>query len=828
MDRERYSPADFESEWQRRWREQGLFAAREDDDRPRTYVLEMFPYPSGHMHMGHVRVYAIGDVLVRFLRMQGQNVLHPMGFDAFGLPAENAAIEEGIHPSVRTRENISSFRSQMEALGYAFDWDRCFATCDPHYYRWNQWFFLRMMEKGLAYRRTAKLNWCPSCATVLANEQVEDGLCWRCGTAVSEREMPQWALRITAYAQELLDDLEKLEAWPDAIVTMQRNWIGRSEGVEVAFPVEGDGEHEPIQVFTTRGDTIFGATYLVLAPEHPLTPRVTTSDRQSEVEDFASRVAATDPAVRTSPDSEKQGVFTGAYATNPFTRERIPIWVGNFVLSEYGTGAIMSVPAHDERDFRFARKYEIPIKVVVQPSVGENLSPNTMEEAFTGDGVLDESGPYTGMTSAEAREAIGAFVEEEGIGVRTVNWHLRDWGISRQRYWGTPIPVIHCERDGLVPVPDEDLPVELPQDVPFTGTGGSPLEQAEEWADVECPMCGGRARRETETMDTFVDSSWYYARYCDAANEQLPVDKEKADRWLPVDIYVGGPEHAVMHLLYFRFWHKVMRDLGLLSSDEPVRRLVTQGIVMKGGAKMSKSLGNTVSPAQMIEKYGADTVRMFILFAAPPDKDIDWNDEAVEGLYRFLARVWRLIAGRLEEVRGIAPAESVESLGGDAKNVWRTIHQAVEAVTRDIGERLMLNTAIARIMELTTALVGFKPADDAERSVLRLGFETLLFLLHPYAPHLTEELWSEMGGEGFLIGHAWPRHDPEALIADTMTLVVQVNGKLRGSVEVPIDAGKDAALEAARSEPNVARFLEGKSIRKEIFVPGRLVNFVAN
>jgi leucyl-tRNA synthetase len=821
---ERYEPASFENAWQRRWKEAGLFRAHGDGAKPRTYVLEMFPYPSGHMHMGHVRVYAIGDVLTRYLRMQGRDVLHPMGFDAFGLPAENAAIQEGVPPAVRTQENIDSFRAEMEALGYAFDWDRAFATCDPEYYRWNQWFFLRMWEKGLAYRRTAKLNWCPSCETVLANEQVEDGKCWRCSSVVEEREMPQWAFKITAYAQELLDGLDTLKDWPERITTMQRNWIGRSEGVEVDFPIEG--RDEAIRIFTTRGDTIYGATYMVLAPEHPLTAKITTDDQRAAVEAFVEKVRKSDPHERTSPDSEKEGVFTGAYAKNPFTGERIPVWVGNFVLAGYGTGAIMSVPAHDERDFRFAKKYGIEIRVVIQPEGGEKLSAETMTEAFTGDGVLDASSTHGGLTSADARAAIGAFVEEKGIGTRTVNWHLRDWGISRQRYWGTPIPVIHCPKDGLVPVPDEDLPVRLPEGVPLRGKGGSPLAQAKDWLHVKCPRCGGDAEREPETMDTFVDSSWYYARYCDPKNDAAPFEVEAADRWLPVDVYVGGPEHAVMHLLYFRFWHRVMRDLGLLKSDEPVKRLVTQGIVMKGGAKMSKSLGNVVSPRDMIDKFGADTVRMFILFAAPPEKDIDWNDDAVEGQFRFLARVWRLVAGRIEEVQGVSAAEGGDGLDDASREVWRTIHKTIAAVSRDIGERLMLNTAIARIMELTTALVGFEPQDDAGRGVLRLGFETLATLLHPYAPHLTEELWSRLGHEGFLMDRPWPAHDPAAVVEDTVTLAVQVNGKLRGSVAVAAGASKEAALEAARAEPNVARHLEGKTVRKEIVVPGRLVNFV--
>ncbi|MDF1565826.1 MAG: leucine--tRNA ligase [Deltaproteobacteria bacterium] len=823
-DERKYDPASIESTWQQRWQEASLFRAHDAGEKDPFYVLEMFPYPSGHMHMGHVRVYAIGDVLVRYMRMKGKEVLHPMGWDAFGLPAENAAIKEGIHPNLRTRDNIASFKAEMVALGYAFDWEREFATCDPEYYRWNQWLFLQMWKKGLVYRRTARLNWCPDCVTVLANEQVEDGTCWRCDSEVEEREMPQWAFKITDYAQELLDDLEKLGEWPERITTMQRNWIGRSTGVEVDFPVEGSDE--AIRIFTTRGDTIYGATYVVLAPEHPLTDALTPPEKRDEVEAFKKACREQGKIERTNPDSEKLGVALGRTAKNPFTGESIPIWIGNFVLAEYGTGAIMSVPAHDSRDFKFAKKYDIPIKVVIQPTEGEQLTLEAMEDAFTGDGTLVDSGEHSGLSSAAAREAIAAFAQETGIGEATVNWNLRDWGISRQRYWGTPIPFVHCAKDGLVPVPEDQLPVRLPEDVEFKGTGGSPLETSETFKQTTCPECGGAAEREIDTMDTFVDSSWYYARYCDAKNDAAPFDAEKANRWLPVDVYVGGPEHAVMHLLYFRFWHKVMRDLGMVKSDEPVTRLVTQGIVMKGGAKMSKSLGNVVSPTDMIERYGADTVRMFILFAAPPEKDIDWNDDAVEGQFRFLSRLWRAVAGRLDEVEGAAVAASMEGLEGADLETFRKVHKTIEAVSRDLGERLMFNTAIARIMELVNHLSGYQPSAGAGQGVLRLAFESLATLIYPFAPHIGEALWHELGHEGFLLERPWPEHDPKAVVDDTVTLAVQVNGKMRGTIEVARDADTETVKAAALAEPAVQRHTEGKELKKAIVVPGRLVNFV--
>jgi len=831
----RYDPASFEKMWQKRWQDARLFHAQDDSERDPFYVLEMFPYPSGHMHMGHVRVYAIGDVLARYMRMQGKEVLHPMGFDAFGLPAENAAIKEGVHPALRTKENIASFKGEMVALGYAYDWEREFATCNEDYYRWNQWFFLRLYEKGLVYRREAKLNWCPSCATVLANEQVEDGKCWRCASEVQDRQMSQWAFRITAYAEELLEGLDQLKEWPDRILTMQRNWMGRSEGMEVEFavvPEEGDSSESPeasIRVFTTRGDTIYGATYLVLAPDHALVNSLCSESQRDLVNTFIERVKGQEKTERTNPESEKEGVFIGRYARNPFTQEKIPIWAGNFVLAEYGTGAIMSVPAHDSRDFRFAKKYGIPIKVVIQPSEGEPITLETLSakgDAFTEEGTTSDSGPHSKLPSDEARRAIASSAEEGGFGSTTVAWHLRDWGISRQRYWGTPIPFIHCEKDGLVPVPDAELPVRLPDDVVFQAEGGSPLERCEGFVNTTCPKCGEAARRETDTMDTFVDSSWYYARYCDALNTGAPFSKELANRYLPVDVYVGGPEHAVMHLLYFRFWHKVMRDLKLVSGDEPVKRLVTQGIVMKGGAKMSKSLGNVVSPTEMIERFGADTVRMFMLFAAPPEKDIDWNDDAVEGQHRFLARVYRLVMSRREEVLGERAASSLEGLEGEDRESYRVIHKTIAAVTRDIGDRLIFNTAIARIMELVNHLYAYRPESKVGLGVLRLGFERLACLLYPFAPHLGEELAAQLNHEGFLLESAWPSFDPSALVDELCTYAVSVNGKVRGTLQAEKDAAEESVKAAAREVQSVARHLEGKQERKVIFVPGRLVNFV--
>jgi leucyl-tRNA synthetase len=854
---ERYEPQSIEPRWQKRWEEAGVFrAGRRPGAEPR-YVLEMFPYPSGAMHMGHARVYVIGDALARHLRMRGFDVLHPIGFDALGLPAENAAIKDGRHPAERTRENIVTFRADMKLLGYSFDWDREIVTADPEYYRWNQWFFLKMLEEGLVYRRQGKANWCTGCQTVIANEQVvEDNQCERCHSPVVEKVIPEWAFRITAFAQDLLDGLEGLGNWPERITTMQRNWIGKSAGAEVDFAVEGS---EPIKVFTTRLDTIFGCTYVVLAPEHPLVARVTAPERRAEVEAFVARMRKADALERTGEGAPKEGVFTGAHAVNPFTGEQVPIWIANFVLAEYGTGAVMSVPAHDQRDFEFARKYGLPVRVVIQPAASERLpAGEVLERAATEDGVLEDSGPFSGRGSVEARERMAAHAKAGGFGQGTVRWHLRDWGVSRQRYWGTPIPIVYCEEHGAVPVPEDQLPVVLPEKAIITGTGEPPLAKVPEFVNTTCPRCGKPARREVETMDTFVDSSWYYARYLSPKDATRPFDPEAARRWLPIDVYVGGPEHAVMHLLYFRFWHRVMRRLGLVQEDEPAARLVTQGIVNgPDGRKMSKRWGNVVSPGPLVQRYGADAARMFVLFAAPVEKDIDWSDEQVEGILRFLARTWRAFHARQDAFR--APPEAARGAQGPFLELRRRTHRTIKRVTEGFGMRaegqpaeaaperaggpggtesgpprqddLKFNTSIAGLMEMVNELTALPEAQsDADRAAVREALLALAALLAPFAPHVAEELWHELMGpsarESFLAEQPWPAYDPALVAADTVTIAVQVNGKLRGEVQAAATAGEPDVRALAEADEKVKGYLAGKTVRKVVFVPKRLINFV--
>jgi leucyl-tRNA synthetase len=825
---ERYEPRSIEPRWQRRWEEAGAFRAGRRPGAEKRYVLEMFPYPSGAMHMGHGRVYTIGDALARQLRMRGFDVLHPIGFDALGLPAENAAIKDGRHPAERTRENIVAFRAEMKRLGYSFDWDREIVTADPEYYRWNQWFFLRMLERGIVYRREGKANWCTGCNTVIANEQVvDDNRCERCESPVVEKVIPEWAFRITAFAQELLDGLDQLGGWPERVTTMQRNWIGKSVGAEVDFRVRGGAA---IKVFTTRVDTIYGCTYVVLAPEHPLVEAVTLPERREEVRAFVERMRRTDAAERTGEDAPKEGVFTGAFAVNPYTGEEVPVWIANFVLAEYGTGAVMSVPAHDQRDFEFARKYGLPVRVVIQPAKGEKLpAGDALAQAYTEDGVLEASGPFTGLASAAARERMGEEARAKGFGQPTVRWHLRDWGFSRQRYWGTPIPVVYCPEHGLVPVRDEDLPVVLPDEAIITGKGEPPLAKVKSFVETTCPRCGKPARREVETMDTFVDSSWYYARYLSPRDDQRPFDPEAARRWLPVDTYVGGPEHAVMHLLYFRFWHRVMRQLGLVHEDEPARRLVTQGIVNgPDGRKMSKRWGNVVTPGPMVDKYGADTLRLFILFAAPPEKDIDWSDEQVDGLFRFLARIWRLFHARQEAFS--APESALAQASGDFLELRRRTHRTIKRVTEGFEGELKFNTGIAALMELVNALYALEPKTDPERAAVREALVALATLLSPFAPHVAEELWHEVQGpaarERLLAEEPWPAFDPALVVADTVTIAVQVNGKLRGEVQAPAAAGEADVRALAEAEERVKAHLAGKTVRKVVFVPKRLINYV--
>ncbi len=828
----RYEPQELELKWQQRWEDGGEFHCEPDPSRPKYYLLEMFPYPSGNIHMGHVRNYSIGDVVARFLRMKGYNVLHPMGWDAFGLPAENAAIKNNVHPASWTYANIDNMREQLKRLGYSYDWRREVATCHPGYYRWEQLFFLRWLEKGLVYRKKAPQNWCPDCHTVLANEQVEDGRCWRCNSVVEQKELTQWFLRISAYADELLADLEKLEGgWPDRVLTMQRHWIGKSEGADIVFPLEnGQGE---IRVFSTRPDTVFGVTFMTLAPEHPLAETlIAAAPDKRPIREFIERTAAMNKEERQSDALVKDGVFTGSYCLNPFTGERIPVWLGNFVLADYGTGAVMAVPAHDQRDFEFSRAFGLPVKVVIQPE-GLELRPETMTEAWTGPGLMTNSGAFDGTPSEQGKAAVIKALEDAGKGKRSVHWRLRDWNISRQRYWGAPIPVVYCESCGMVPVPEDQLPVELPLDVQTKPDGRSPLPDFAPFAEAACPRCGQPARRETDTMDTFVESSWYFARFTGARLDSAPFDPETLAYWLPVDQYIGGVEHAILHLLYARFFTKVLRDLGFFPAqlDEPFANLLTQGMVLKDGFKMSKSKGNVVAPAEMIAKYGADTVRLFCLFAAPPERDFDWLDSGIEGSSRFLNRVWRLFA-ELEPILTPVSACSYNGAGASEQGAELRLreHATVKKVGEDIGNRYQFNTAIAAIMELVNAMYQLKDnlaATPEGRQGLSSAMATVLTLLAPVTPHVCEELWSALGHAGTVSREPWPAWQPEALKRDVITMVIQINGKLRGKVELPADASREDAEKAALADADTQRHLAGLTVRKVIVVPGKLINVVA-
>ena len=864
---------EIEARWQERWEREGVFEPRDDDPRPRFYCIEMLPYPSGRIHMGHVRNYSIGDALAWFRRMQGRNVLHPMGWDSLGLPAENAAIQRGADPREWTLSNIEAMKAQLKKLGFSYAWKREVTTCHPEYYRWNQWFFLRMLERGLAYRGHRVLNWCPLCATVLANEQVIGGYCWRHeDTPVEPREMDQWFVRITAYAEELDRALDGMKGWPERVVTMQRNWIGRSEGCRVRFAVQGC--RDPIEVFTTRVDTIYGATALVLATEHPRLEEIARgAGREREVARFVAEDRVRRAADRFAATAEKNGVFTGRYAINPFSGERVPIWVANFVLMEYGTGAVMSVPAHDSRDFEFANSHGLEIRPVVLPEGTREISPGALP--FLEDGVLAGTGPWSGMPSAAGRRAMTEHARAEGYGEGEVQFRLKDWGISRQRYWGTPIPIIYCDGCGVVPVPEEDLPVLLPR-VDLRGATGSPLASVSEFVNVRCPKCRGRARRETDTMDTFVDPSWYFFRYADPANDSMPFDPRAAAAWFPIDLYIGGIEHATGHLIYCRFFTKFMRDLGLLEIDEPVTNLLTQGMVVAhshfcpdhrylfpeevttrgtgnqteylcsrcGRAvtrvleKMSKSKNNIVDPDHAVERYGSDAIRIFALFASPPDAEVIWTERGMEGGYRFLARVWRFAEKHAEQLRNASPpgaASSPEAEGDghaaleNALALRRRTHRTIVRVTDDIGRRLQFNTALAALMELLNEIHEYYDRDRLEpfeASALREAVLTLLALLAPFAPHTCEELWSRLGGEGLLANGRWPEADQALLAEETSLVVVQVNGKLRGRVSVRRGAGQDEVLEAARADPKVATALGGAELRKVVFVPDRLLNLV--
>ena len=911
----KYNPQEIEKKWQKRWEEEKAFKAQ-PSDKPKFYCLEMFPYPSGKIHMGHVRNYSIGDVIARFKRMAGFSVLHPMGWDAFGLPAENAAIKSGVHPREWTLSNIENMKEELKRLGFSYDWDREVTTCLPDYYKWNQWIFIKMFEKGLAYRAKASVNWCPSCQTVLANEQVDDeGRCWRCGTQVEQKEIDSWFLKITQYAEELLKDLELLKGkWPEPVITMQKNWIGKSVGAKMEFEVPEKGEK--IEVFTTRPDTLFGVSYVVLAPEHPLTLKLAEGTEQEEqVKAFVEKMKKTEKRKRESGELEKEGVFLGVYAVHPLTGEKVPVYSANFVLTDYGTGAVMAVPAHDQRDFEFAKKYGLPIKVVITPK-GEELRPEELQEAYAEPGILINSGKFSGMESEKAKRAITEELEALGKGKKSVQYRLRDWNVSRQRYWGTPIPMVHCPKCGIVPVREEELPVKLPESAPLLGEGRSPLERVEEFINTKCPKCGAPAKRDPDTMDTFFDSSWYFLRYCSPKEEKLPFNQE-ASYWMAVDQYIGGIEHAVLHLLYSRFFTKVLRDLGLLKepSDghdweffkrgEPFKNLLTQGMVNKRWisvknllkalnltendtvgdlikaltgkevelketigslmkrnhvtvgdnailllnaeevakfvegeieellkpyeekygevSKMSKSKLNTVSPAEMVEKYGADATRLYVLFAAPPEAEFEWKTEGIEGAYRFLRRVFQLITDKKEELSKEWPKEGLSEEG---KELRRKAHQTLKKVTEELSSRFKLNTAIAATMELFNKISSFEPKTDGDRGALKEAVELLLFMLHPFTPHVTEELWQTLGHQELLTQQKWPEVDPSALKAEEVEIPVQVNGKVRAVIRVPAEATEEEVKELALKEPKVAKAIEGKQVVKFIYRPKRIVNVV--
>ncbi len=803
----------IEMKWHQRWENQPLYKPEANSTKPKYYVLEMLPYPSGTLHVGHLRNYAIGDALARYKWMQGFNVLHPMGWDAFGLPAENAAIKNNRHPREWTLENIAAMKRQHNRMGFSYDWNLEVSTCEPEYYRWNQWFFLKMLERGIAYRKKALVNWCPECATVLANEQVVDGCCWRHETTpVIQRELQQWFFRITQYADELLADIAKLEGgWPDRVLAMQRNWIGRSEGTEVDFTL--DGTDTKIRVFTTRVDTIFGATCVILAPGHPLVKELVDAAGQAQVKAMLDAQARKDPG-----DVLKDGFSTGHFAVNPYSGGKVPVWIGNFVLMGYGTGAIMAVPAHDQRDFEFCTQYGIPIVPVIRPADGVLFA--NPSEAFGDDGIVEDSGVYSGLASEEARTQMNARAKAEGFGEKAITFRIKDWGVSRQRYWGTPIPVIHCPVDGVVPVPENQLPVKLPLNVSITGKGQSPLENVPEFLNVKCPVCGGDARRETDTMDTFVDSSWYFYRYCDAQNSSAPFDPKKIAYWFPIDQYIGGVEHAILHLIYSRFWTKMMRDIGLIDNDEPVKRLFTQGMVIKDGAKMSKSKGNVVSADEVIDEFGADTGRLFGLFAAPPERDLDWTDAGAEGSHRFIGRVYRFLTRNIER----ADASSTVARSEADKKVLRKLHQTLKKITEDFETRWHFNTSIASVMELVNEL--YSSESELTPPVIADVLEKLTLLLGPFAPYIAEEMWEEMGRTGPVFKQPWPAFNEDLAREEGAEVVLQVNGKVRSKITVAFGTAKEELERLAIGNDKMLPFLDGKQIVKIVVVPDRLVNVV--
>ena len=823
QNQERYDFKTIETKWQKRWETGKAYRVSEDPDQKKYYVLEMFPYPSGRIHMGHVRNYSIGDVIARYKRMQGFNVLHPMGWDAFGLPAENAALKRGIHPARWTYDNIAYMRKQLKAMGLSYDWDREIATCRPEYYRWEQLIFLKLLEKGIVYRKETTVNWCEDCATVLAREQVIDGCCWRCDQQVVPKTMHGWFFKITDYADELLDDLDKLTGWPEKVVTMQRNWIGKSRGLACDFKVEDSDE--TITIFTTRPDTIFGVTFMSLAVEHPLIESLIQGTGQEEkVRRFIETTMLEKQRSSLDEEPQKHGVFTGRYCINPFNGEQVPIYVANFVLMEYGTGAVMAVPAHDQRDFDFARKYDLAIKPVIQPE-GQQLDAATMHQAWEDDGILSDSGEFTGLSSDAGKKAIIEYARKQGVGKPQITYRLRDWGISRQRYWGTPIPIIYCESCGVVPVPEDQLPVVLPGTDDPDGSH-APLHQQQEFYSTTCPQCGGQARRETDTMDTFVESSWYFARYTSPRDETAPLDRKAAKYWLSVDQYIGGVEHAILHLLYSRFFTKLLRDLGYLEVDEPFINLLTQGMVIKDGSKMSKSKGNVVDPSDLIEQYGADTVRLFSLFAAPPERDLEWNAQGVDGASRFLNRVFRLIHAN-RDCFAENTSVQVKNLHARDRSLHRKTHQTIKRVTTSIEIKYHFNTAISGVMELVNQILAATSEQaPLDRAVLQESLQTVLLLLFPMVPHFCEELWEFIGHEQPLDRQCWPFHDPEAAQEDELTIVVQVNGKVRTRIQVNTNISDDALKEKALADERVIKFMAGKDTKKIIVVKGKLVNIV--
>ncbi|MEG0292213.1 MAG: leucine--tRNA ligase [Anaerovoracaceae bacterium] len=819
---ERYNFGEIEKKWQNKWESENLYKVNEDTDKEKYYVLEMFPYPSGKLHMGHVRNYSIGDVIARFKTMKGFNVLHPMGYDAFGLPAENAAIKNNVEPAQWTYANMAEMTEQLKELGLSYDWDRQVATCDPEYYRWMQWIFIEFYKKGLAYKKENPVNWCPSCQTVLANEQVVDGACERCGTLVGKKNLSQWYFKITDYADRLLNNLEELEGWPSKVKTMQKNWIGKSVGAEVTFAI--DGFDKGLDVFTTRPDTLYGVTYMVLAPEHPYVDElVSGTEFEKDVKEYLDKVQHMSDIERTSTTNEKTGVFLGKYAINPVNDKKVPIYISDYVLMGYGTGAIMAVPAHDQRDFEFAKKFDLEIIPVVDTNNPE-IDVTNLTEAFVAEGNMINSEMFTGMNNKEAITKIIEFLEEKKIGKKSINYRLRDWLISRQRYWGTPIPMIYCDVCGWVPEKEENLPVELPTDVEFTGKGESPLATSKTFADTKCPVCGKDAKRELDTMDTFLDSSWYFLRFCDAKNDKEAFNIEKTKYWMNVDQYIGGVEHAILHLMYARFFQMALNDCGYVVGDEPFKNLLTQGMVIKDGKKMSKSIGNVVSPAAIIEKYGADTARLFILFAAPPERELDWSDAGVEGSFRFINRVYKMVFEAINKY-GNGPKEYTLNNKED-KNLAYVLNSTIKKVTEDVGERFNFNTAISSIMELVNEMYKYKEKEDLNVNLFRYAIETVVVLLAPFVPHVCEEMWQYLNKDGSVHKETWPSVDESALVKDTVEIVLQINGKVKEKLDVASGLSKDELEKIAMEDETVKELIEGKNVVKIIAVPNRLVNIV--